>query len=241
MRPILALVHGLGDDHTAWNRLVPSLVELGDVVIVELPGFGAAKDVPAPLPLAAYAESLWEQVRRQSTEIPGSHGRPVVLIGHSLGGALVTLMAEAHASDVAGVLDIEGNLTAADCFFSGQAVFATDYAAWFTSFRSRFAGRYGVALGQCDRATFRALSNELVARSADDALLGCFMSLPMPKRYVHGTEGFPGATAAAIAGRTDVVVAAGSGHWVMEDAPDVVIGALHDVLSEVAPPVPADA
>lgn len=79
-RPFV-LVHGIGCGLDYWLRLVPLLAAHGPVHVVELPGFGKA-----PKPARALAiEELADHV----VELLESIGRPVVLVGQSMGTQVV--------------------------------------------------------------------------------------------------------------------------------------------------------
>jgi pimeloyl-ACP methyl ester carboxylesterase len=83
-RPVL-LVHGLSENRAAWDEVTPSLARDHRVIRIDLPSHGASSDLPHGERLAL-AESIGEFVRR--LELVSPH-----LIGHSLGGLLVTLLA----------------------------------------------------------------------------------------------------------------------------------------------------
>ncbi len=75
------LVHGIGCGLAAWLRLVPLLARHGPVHVVELPGFGRA---PTPRRVLSVEEHAALVVR-----LLASIGRPVVLVGHSMGTQIV--------------------------------------------------------------------------------------------------------------------------------------------------------
>ncbi|MGT2426185.1 alpha/beta fold hydrolase [Amnibacterium kyonggiense] len=79
-RPFV-LVHGIGCGLDYWLRLVPLLAEHGPVHVVELPGFGRA-----PKPARALTV---EQLADHVVELLESIGRPVVLVGQSMGAQVV--------------------------------------------------------------------------------------------------------------------------------------------------------
>ena len=111
-RPAFVLVHGAWHGAATWSQVVPRLEARGHVAhALDLPGAGANAKLPSsyhrrPLDAAAFASepspnagvtqedrtraviAAIEAVRRQT-------GAPVVLVGHSLGGATVTAVAEA--------------------------------------------------------------------------------------------------------------------------------------------------
>jgi pimeloyl-ACP methyl ester carboxylesterase len=111
-RPAFVLVHGAWHGAATWSGVSPRLEARGHVAhALDLPGAGANAKLPSsyhrrPLDAAAFASepspnagvtqedrtraviAAIEAVRRQT-------GAPVVLVGHSLGGATVTAVAEA--------------------------------------------------------------------------------------------------------------------------------------------------
>jgi (E)-2-((N-methylformamido)methylene)succinate hydrolase len=77
--PLIVLIHGVGLDHTMWNRV---LTELGDrrVVTYDLLGHGSS----APLPSGSDLSMLVDQLRSVGDAEPS----PVDLVGFSLGALI---------------------------------------------------------------------------------------------------------------------------------------------------------
>ena len=84
---LLLLIHGIGDNAgNLWDELLPVLAQKYHVVVPDLPGFGRSdKDNHLYSP-AAYAEFL-------DGLIKGLPEKPVILVGHSLGGAVALMYA----------------------------------------------------------------------------------------------------------------------------------------------------
>ena len=94
---VLVLVHGIFSDHSSFRFLAPLLAEQDDVLLVDLPGTGASgkpdpdragPDAYSPEWLARHvlgAVEWWAGSQRERV--------PVVLVGHSLGAAVVLRMA----------------------------------------------------------------------------------------------------------------------------------------------------
>src|SRR6185503_4693146 len=113
-------------------------------VLVYLPGLGERGDVFARLasapalagvrhivldyvdwarPMASGERISLETVADRIAAWVAAHTqRPVVLLGHSMGGVLAQLLAERHPELLAKLVDIEGNISREDCTFSGKAV-----------------------------------------------------------------------------------------------------------------------
>ena len=99
--PVVVLVHGAWHGAWCWDRLLPELTALGyDAVAVDLPGHEApsgARD------LHADADCVRERLR--------ATGRPVLLVGHSYGGMVIS---DAGADDnVVGLVYLAAFLPAA--------------------------------------------------------------------------------------------------------------------------------
>lgn len=80
-------VHGLGGSSTNWTDLAALLAPHGQGLAVDLPGFGFSEPQPDfDFSLDAHAEFLGRFVE-------GLDGRPVHLVGNSMGGAISLLLA----------------------------------------------------------------------------------------------------------------------------------------------------
>jgi pimeloyl-ACP methyl ester carboxylesterase len=80
----LLLIHGITEDHRAWDVFVPELAQTSRVIRLDLPGHGASSPLPSYSaqtmiePVAALVQSLaLERLR---------------VVGHSLGGLVATLL-----------------------------------------------------------------------------------------------------------------------------------------------------
>ncbi|MDH2444204.1 alpha/beta hydrolase [Amnibacterium sp. CER49] len=83
--PVFVLVHGIGVGSRYYRRLAPVLATAGRVLTVELPGF---RDAPKPGRVQS-VEDHGETVAALVAPL----GRPVVLVGHSMGTQIVTEVA----------------------------------------------------------------------------------------------------------------------------------------------------
>lgn len=90
---VFALVHGAW--HGAWcfERLVPALEAKGHrAVAFDLPGHGADPTPPGQVTLDAYVAKVGE--------VLASQPEPAFLLGHSMGGVVITQAGEEHAHRV---------------------------------------------------------------------------------------------------------------------------------------------
>jgi pimeloyl-ACP methyl ester carboxylesterase len=91
------LVHGLGGSHLSWLQVAPGLAGLGNVIAVDLPGYGWS-------PRARRGTGLMDQRRILSRVIADLATGKVILCGNSLGGAIVVLEAAVEPDAAAGLV-----------------------------------------------------------------------------------------------------------------------------------------
>jgi pimeloyl-ACP methyl ester carboxylesterase len=99
--PVFVLVHGIGMSHRYLNRLHGELAGAGAVHSVDLPGFGRSPKPEDGVTIEQYADYLGELLPRLS-------GRPVVLVGHSMGAQFVTETAVRYPQLVAHLVLVGG-------------------------------------------------------------------------------------------------------------------------------------
>jgi pimeloyl-ACP methyl ester carboxylesterase len=93
----IVLVHGLGTDSSAWDRVAESLAEHHRVVSVDLPGYSlrsTVDEVPQATELADGIDKLLDEL-----DLPSA-----ILVGHSFGGAVCLITAHRHPKRVAGLV-----------------------------------------------------------------------------------------------------------------------------------------
>lgn len=87
------LVHGAWHGAWCWDKVIPFLEKAGhQAIAVDLPGHGDDKTPIAQVSLQAYADRVGEVLDAQS--------EPVILVGHSMGGVVITQAAEHHPDKI---------------------------------------------------------------------------------------------------------------------------------------------
>lgn len=90
----VVLVHGAWMGAWAWDGVAAKLEEKGaKVVTVELPAHGEDQTPVAEATLAAYEDEVYGAV--------GASGDPVILVGHSMAGVVISRVAEEHPERIA--------------------------------------------------------------------------------------------------------------------------------------------
>lgn len=100
--PLLILVHGTPGSATAWTDYLVDPPAGMEVLALDRPGFGDSGPPGAVTRLAAQAAAV-------AALLPAD-GRPVVLLGHSLGGPVVALVAADHPERVTGLVLLAASL-----------------------------------------------------------------------------------------------------------------------------------
>ncbi|HEY7142240.1 MAG TPA: alpha/beta fold hydrolase [Methylomirabilota bacterium] len=95
--PPLVLVHGAGGSADLWQAQLDGLADAGRLVAPDLPGHGPLGGRGKPS-IGAYATWLAGFLAAQD------EGRPAVLVGHSMGGAIAQTLALAEPERLAGLV-----------------------------------------------------------------------------------------------------------------------------------------
>jgi pimeloyl-ACP methyl ester carboxylesterase len=149
----------------------------------------------------------------------------------------------AEKLQVAGVIDIDGNLSRGDCTFSAQAIAYTreDFAAGgFDVLRDEAYKRgiadpalrgYYAAMRMADPHVFHRHATELVALSESEVLVGRLAALRVPVLYIAGVPGGACERSRALLGNHGVrwVGIEPAGHWPFIDQPDAFAAAVRSL------------
>jgi pimeloyl-ACP methyl ester carboxylesterase len=232
----LLLVHGLGESGLCFEGLLrePRLGDF-DRIAVDLPGYGASPWDDEPRSLASCAALLAEWLLPLAP--------PGVVLGHSMGGVVGQLLLERpgpHRERVLAFVNVEGNLSPADCTFSGPAA-AQARDAFVTEGYPLLLDRlyrdgahdpalrsYFVSCSLCDPRAYHRHSAELVELSGREDLARRLAVLAVPSVYVHGHPRGTGARSLSLL-RDAGATAAGiddAGHWPFLDQHDTFVATL---------------
>lgn len=180
-RPPVVFIHGFIGS-LAIDGHAPSLHERATLA-PDLLGYGAWRNAPPEsISLPAQAEHVHGLIEVQF----GS--TPVDVVGHSVGGAIAMLLAHAHPQSVRRIVNVEGNFTLADAFWSASVgrMSVQEADAMLDGFRSDPLGWLGGAiphptspmrdvavawLAHQPGSTLRAMGQSVVATTGDNDYL----------------------------------------------------------------------
>lgn len=238
-RGTILYIHGLGEsglslegiathpEFADWRHLVP-----------DLPGYGRSLWPEVPMPLVAVADLLAERLRSWNAA-------PAVVLGHSMGGVVATLLGERHPDVVRAVIDVEGNKSLADCTYSSRADADAREAFLRDGYRKLLDGiwelgadreplrGYYASMRFADPRTLWLHSTELVAYSREESMARRLAALGVPALYVAGVPEGAGPRTLALVKESGLPAAIlePAGHWPFLDQPDGFARAVADFLS----------
>lgn len=231
---VLLYLHGLGESGLCFERLArrPALATARQL-IPDLPGFGRSPWPEVPMSFADLVDHVAAWLGAQG------EGR-VTLVGHSLGGVLALLFAERHPALVARLVNVDGNICADDCVFSGEAAaiaLERFCSGGFEAMRDRIyrdgiedeaLRGYYASMRLCDPRAYHLSSSELLEISRREDVAERLARLPMPTLYIAGAPGGASARSRALLDRAGVrtVEISPAGHWPFIDQPDAFEAAL---------------
>ena len=99
--PVVVLESGLGAGAWGWRSIQPDMAKTTRVCSYDRAGYGLSDEAKYPRDIDALAADLGAVVKA------AGHGRPVVLVGHSLGGPIVRQYAYGHPKLVAGMVLVD--------------------------------------------------------------------------------------------------------------------------------------
>ena len=216
-------IHGLGESQRCFAQAVKLLPEFSHHLI-DLPSYGHAPRVQA-YSLAQAAEWL----------VPYLEGlTSPVLVGHSMGGVIGTLLCEMSPSVVQRFVNVDGNISLGDCGYSLPVSQQS-----LQSFRNAghqellleletlgeddlaHAG-YHFSMALADPNTVYRHSQELVSYSSQESLAGRLAALDVEHLYIAGSPDGAAPRSHTLLGEAgcQVETVEPSGHWPFIDQPE---------------------
>jgi len=117
------LVHGAWHGGWCWDRVAPLLLDAGHrVVAPDLPGHGDDSTPFAEVTLDRYADRVCEVVEAES--------QPIVLVGHSMGGGVISQAAERCPSSIGALVYLAAYMPGPGVSIGEQAMSDSESLLW---------------------------------------------------------------------------------------------------------------
>jgi pimeloyl-ACP methyl ester carboxylesterase len=191
--PTILYIHGLGCSKADFVEMtsVPDLQSFR-LVCADNPGCGdSSYDENYPLNIDGVVELIENFVAQLGLN-------RFLLVGGSMGGLVALLYAERNPNKIAGFVNVEGNLAPEDCMFSRNVVchsYSDFEKVAFPEIKRALSAKAGRGFVQhlrvLEKANPRAYYDyafQTVEYSDHGNLLERFLSLPVPKCFVYGSE-----------------------------------------------------
>ncbi len=236
--PEIVWIHGLGEWSISYDAIVQHPAFAGHAhTLPDLPGYGRSP-WPAQLGGADTLDQLADHLAAWLAPRP-----PAVLIGHSMGGVLATLVAERIPAR--GVVSIDGNLSSGDCTFSARAAAWSDEefaARGLAELRAEILAEgasdpalhdFHAALCASSPMVFHRNAVDLVRLSGTDTLAARLAALRCPALFVAGVPDGVCEHSRALLARDRVrwVGIEPAGHWIHVDQPDAFAAVVQPYLA----------
>ncbi len=232
--PSLVFLHGLGSaSSAAFPRILRHPRLAGHrALLVDLLGFGYSDRPPA------WSYTLEAHARTVEALLDALGVRRCILVGHSMGGSIAILVAEARPDLVGNLVVAEGNLEPGPGTVSGPVAaqsearyVARGHAAMIAAVdRQGFADYAGTLQASDARAMHRSAVSLIAPR--DPSLRDRLYALPMPCAYLFGAHSLPDPDVEQLAARRiRVGVVPDAGHDMMGDNPDGFADALAEAIA----------
>ena len=210
-RPRLLLIHGLlgSLDYFEPRRYLPGV----DLFTPDLIGYGQRRGEDAHITLADQAAML---ARFLHDEIGG----PAWVLGHSVGGIAAMLLADLVPELVRGVINVEGNFTLKDAFWTGRIAALPD-AEW----AAEYGAMEAAPAAWLERSGIEA-SDERVAWANDILANQPYTTVQKMAQSVLDTTGAPdylGCVGRVLARSTPLYLVGGEQSSAGWDVPDWVL------------------
>ena len=100
-QPTVVFESGLGEDVSTWNDVQPKVAAFARTFTYDRAGLGKSDPSPQPKTIESMTSELHALLH--AAKVPS----PYILVGHSLGGAIVELFACIYPSEVAGLVLVD--------------------------------------------------------------------------------------------------------------------------------------
>ena len=219
--PVVVLDSGAGDTSATWDWVVPDVKRFARVCAYDRAGLGKSGAGPKPRSADHLAEELHNLLRRAGV-LP-----PYVLVGHSLGGLNVRVYASRFPEEVSGLVLVDATQ---EDFPAMEAAILT--AAEREKTRTAIANAPEAVRDELDAIplSVAALRQAGPQPEVPVAIISAAHASDSEK-FRNAWDELQGRLAAAYP-RATRILATQSGHYVPFDQPDLVVGAIREVVEK---------
>lgn len=243
--PCLILIHGLTEDSSCFKAVKSTdLAKSYNIISVELPGFGESKSriAIAVKDLVIAHQNIVALIEKYSKT------QSVIVLGHSLGGLIGTLVCSALKDKVSLFLNVDGLLQEmkpgsssfanAGCFHSPEKF----KQSMLKSLQSQsgatnhYIARYINNVKATDAETLHAWAKAIIEMLKDNAVFKTYTQLKCKAIYLYGERSINKKNNLLVKKENlDRTEFTGLGHWPMLESPEVFWKAVASKIHSHAP------
>ena len=227
--PVVVFEAGLGEDTSTWDKVLPQVAQFSHTFAYDRAGLGKSDSSPN-------SKSVEQMVKELHSVLNAAHvPPPYIVVGHSLGGAVVQLFAHVYPDEVSGLVLVDPE----DGGLLDRLKARLPKEEWEAREK---------ALAQMMAGASPAQKAEIESSRSSGKALAEVLPLPnVPIVLLTGTlkdPGFPGNPMEQElklqiheeflkgVAHGDHVLVPNSRHYIQDDAPQLVIDAIQKVVSE---------
>ena len=227
--PTVVFESGMGEDLTTWRDVQPAIAKSTRTFMYDRAGLGQSD--PSPHPRDAKHMAMELRALLHKAEVRG----PYILVGHSLGGWIISIFAHLYPKEVAGLVLVD------------PAFQETRLRARMTS--QQWAEREKAIARYTDKMTkYQQMEKEAITLSGEHARQA-FPMLKVPVVLLTGTRTNPDFPSSLLEKEvkmqvhqewvarvpwTEHIMVAESRHYIQNEAPAIVISSIQKVLKRAA-------
>jgi pimeloyl-ACP methyl ester carboxylesterase len=230
VRPAILFIAGFGDNSSMFSGL--SRTHLADtyrLIPLDLPGFGAP-----PLDVDTTLDTLAQFVSKEAKEADAE-----IIVAHSVASIIASIAAKQPECPITTIISLEGNITAADAYFSGTAADYNSPDVFRAAFLARLDEmaatapiivRYREAASQADPQALWQLGTD-ARRFSTNHVPGEILADAAEVTYLYNPANCPEATVLWLdENPMDRVVLDNASHWASVDQPEMLADMIAETL-----------
>ncbi|WP_170336792.1 alpha/beta fold hydrolase [Ruegeria arenilitoris] len=231
-RPIILLVAGFGDNGSMFDGLAETHLAITHRLLpTNLPGFGAQ-----PLAGRTTLEALSQYVKNEAVKYEAE-----IVVAHSVASIIASLAASRVDCPLTTIVSLEGNITAADAYFSGTAADYSDPVEFRDAFLRRLdemaksapiIRRYRDEVSKANPMALWQLGID-ARKFSTDHVPGEVLQRAANVTYLYNPDNCPEGTVRWLEeNKMNQIILENATHWPSVDQPEVLANKIAEALKE---------
>lgn len=237
---IFFFIHGIGCSKESFDDIwqAPEFVDKS-IFTYDLPGYGMSDKS------SNFSYTLDDQAVIANLLIKQTKATKIHLVGHSVGGAIATILTEKLGETLGTYINVDGNLIAEDCGIMTRKAASSSFEDFlhitfpqiktgFTTSLSKGEQLFGRQLNRASAQAFYKTARSVVTWCDSGQLLARFLDLPK-KAHIYGERSSqwlasgPKLSKAFAEKKVPMASISNAGHFVMNDNPKE----FYNILSQI--------